>query len=68
MSVTNEACRISALYLSSGGCGHAGQQRITKGQPFPACRVCDKAVRWTFLRETYSPNSYGASESQEART
>ena len=66
MSVTNDECQISALYLANGGCGHAGEQRVTKGRPFPTCRVCGKAVHWTFLRETYSPNSYGDSESEKS--
>ena len=65
MSVTNDECQISALYLANGGCGHAGEQRVTKGRPFPTCRVCGKAVHWTFLRETYLPNSYGDSESKK---
>lgn len=67
MSITNETCLTSGLYLTSGACGHAGYQRITKGQPFQTCRACGKAVHWTLLREVYSPNPFGDSE-KEART
>ena len=65
MSITNETCQTSALYLASGACGHAGYQRITKGQPFPTCRACGKAVNWTFLREMYSPTSFGHPNEEE---
>ena len=65
MSVTNEGCPTSGLYLASGACGHAGYQRVTKGQPFPTCRACGKAINWTFLRETYSPNPFGDTKNQE---
>ena len=67
MSITSETCQTSGLYLTSGACGHAGYQRITKGQSFPTCRACGKAVTWTFLRETYSPNSFGHPANQEAK-
>jgi hypothetical protein len=68
MSVTNETSETSGLYLSSGACGHAREERITKRQPFPTCRVCGKAVNWTLLRETYSPNRSEHLIDQEAGT
>jgi hypothetical protein len=59
---SGDICQTSGLYLASGACGHAGYQRVTKGEAFPTCRACGKAackdcakvVNWTF-RETYSP-------------
>jgi hypothetical protein len=54
MGITNETCRGTGLYLSTGACGHSGYQMVTKGQQFATCGVCGEAVNWTF-RETYSP-------------
>ena len=66
MSITNEECQTSGLYLTSGACGHAGYQRISKGETFPTCRACGKAVNWTFLRDIYSPDSFMNANQQEA--
>ena len=54
MSQTDDVCQTSGLYLGSGGCGHATQRRITRGEPFPHCRICGKAVNWTLLRKMES--------------
>ena len=54
MSKSGEACQTPGLYLSSGRCGHAAEWRITKGQHFPNCKICGKAVNWTLLRKKES--------------
>jgi hypothetical protein len=51
MSETGEECETSGVYFGSGGCGHATEQRIGKGQAFPECKICGKAVNWTLLRQ-----------------
>lgn len=68
MSITNETCQTSGLYLASGACGHAGYQRIMKEEMFPTCRACGIAVNWTLLREIYSANPFGDLQEQGART
>jgi hypothetical protein len=54
MSTTGKTCETPGLYFSSGACGHAWQQIITKGQEFPKCRFCGMSVTWTLLRPLLS--------------
>ncbi len=51
MGETNEECETSGLYFGSGGCGHAIERRIARGEPFPECRICGKDMNWTLLRQ-----------------
>jgi hypothetical protein len=48
-SITGEECAVSGIYRSSGGCGHAAQRPISKGERFPPCPQCYKAVVWTLV-------------------
>jgi len=51
MAVTGEICEQSGFYLSSGGCGHAKQRTVRKGETLLCCHACGRLVNWTLLRE-----------------
>lgn len=54
MPHTGDTCSTSGIY--QGDCnvtaGHKKQIALSKGDTFPPCAQCSRAVTWTLVQET----------------
>src|SRR6267378_3191230 len=66
-SITGEECAVSGIYRSSGGCGHAAQRPISKGERFAPCPQCYKAVVWILVEPSGGQGTLDTGLSDVAR-
>lgn len=54
MPSTGEKCQESGIYRGdcSASADHKKEIALSKGDTFPPCAQCARAVRWTLIRPT----------------
>lgn len=50
MARTGETCQHSGIY--QGDDEHHEEIALSRGEKFPPCRNCQRAVNWTLIRAT----------------
>lgn len=49
-STTGQINQVSGIYRTGDGCGY--RIALSKGERFPPCSMCHKAVTWILVQQT----------------